>query len=101
MCYIKHSNIIQAGVVSYGVPCAIGYPEVYARVSEFQTWITSKVSGASVGFVTFNSSGSDADSNVVCQQQTSATTAAPPNRAVSSELSVAVILAMFLLQRFM
>lgn len=61
----------------------------------------SQVSGASVGFVTFNSSGSDADSNVVYQQQTSATTAAPQNRAVSSELSVAAILAMFLLQRFM
>ncbi|KAM6951165.1 serine protease 27 [Aplochiton taeniatus] len=29
---------IQAGITSFGVPCALGtFPEVYARVSEFQT----------------------------------------------------------------
>ncbi|CAG07594.1 unnamed protein product, partial [Tetraodon nigroviridis] len=31
---------IQAGITSFGVPCATPeYPEVYARVSEFQQWI--------------------------------------------------------------
>uniref|UniRef100_A0A7N6AT25 Peptidase S1 domain-containing protein n=1 Tax=Anabas testudineus TaxID=64144 RepID=A0A7N6AT25_ANATE len=45
---------IQAGITSFGVPCALaGFPEVYARVSQYETWITNQVGGANVGFVTF------------------------------------------------
>ncbi|KAG7227830.1 hypothetical protein INR49_013624 [Caranx melampygus] len=64
---------IQAGITSFGVPCALaGLPEVYARVSEFQTWITDQVAGSSVGFVTFNSTGANVDSSFQCRANTTA-----------------------------
>ncbi|XP_074519867.1 LOW QUALITY PROTEIN: chymotrypsin-like protease CTRL-1 [Halichoeres trimaculatus] len=67
------SRWIQAGVTSYGVPCALaGFPEVYARVSEFQTWITDNVAGANVSFVTYTSSGTDPDESFVCRSSTPA-----------------------------
>ncbi|XP_072935174.1 chymotrypsin-2-like [Epargyreus clarus] len=31
------------GVVSWGVPCARGYPDVYSRVYAFKDWIQSKI----------------------------------------------------------
>lgn len=70
------SKWIQAGITSFVVPCATGYPDVYTRVSEYQTWILDKVADASVGFVVFN------------------------GKVASSELSLSVIVAVFLLQRF-
>lgn len=58
---------IQAGVTSFGVPCATPeFPEVYARVSEFQQWIADRVAGTSVSFVPFSSSGTDPDNNFNC-----------------------------------
>lgn len=70
------SKWIQAGIASFGIPCAqAGFPEVYARVSEFQTWITNKVAGANVGFVSFNSSGTDTDSSFVCRSTNSGNSA--------------------------
>ncbi|XP_062388550.1 chymotrypsin-like protease CTRL-1 [Sardina pilchardus] len=61
------SQWIQAGLSSFGVPCATGrFPEVFARVSEFQQWITDNVAGTSVGFVRFSSSGTDSDTSFVC-----------------------------------
>lgn len=32
-------NGTQVGIVSFGRPCAIGYPDVYTRVSSFISWI--------------------------------------------------------------
>lgn len=59
---------IQAGITSFGVPCARpGFPEVYARVSEFEQWITDNVAGTNVSFVLFSSSGTDPDSNFTCR----------------------------------
>lgn len=77
---------IQAGITSFGVPCALaGIPEVYSQVSQFQNWIMDQVAGASVGFVTFNSTGTDPDSSFVCRSTDSgnATTADPPSTATS------------------
>lgn len=34
------SNVL-VGVVSWGLPCAIGFPDVYARVSSYVGWIQS------------------------------------------------------------
>ncbi|XP_028821961.1 chymotrypsin-like protease CTRL-1 isoform X2 [Denticeps clupeoides] len=59
---------VQAGVTSYGVPCArANFPDVYTRVSEFQTWITSNTADPSVQFMSFNSSGSSGDGNFTCR----------------------------------
>ncbi|XP_040885431.1 tryptase [Toxotes jaculatrix] len=91
---------IQAGITSFGVPCALAdFPEVYARVSQFQTWITDQVAGARVSFVTFTSSGTDQDSSFVCR--TNAATTAPQNSTAStfaSELAYVAVLGTVLLQ---
>ncbi|KAA8581624.1 hypothetical protein FQN60_003205 [Etheostoma spectabile] len=78
---------IQAGITSFGVPCALaGFPEVYARVSEFQTWIMNQVMGAKVHFVTFRSSGTDQDNSFVCRSSVTgnATTSAPNATSTSA-----------------
>ncbi|XP_034170856.1 chymotrypsin-2-like isoform X2 [Osmia lignaria lignaria] len=33
-------NGVQIGIVSYGHPCALGYPDVHTRVSPYGSWIT-------------------------------------------------------------
>uniref|UniRef100_H2VCD9 Peptidase S1 domain-containing protein n=1 Tax=Takifugu rubripes TaxID=31033 RepID=H2VCD9_TAKRU len=64
---MQHSVWIQAGVAVFGPRCdQPDYPEVYSRVSEFQTWIKDEVAGARVGFKTFASNGTDPDNSFVC-----------------------------------
>lgn len=63
-------------------------PGVYTRVSKYQEWI-SKVTGSSKpGFVTFNSSGVDSDSNYTCatshDKTTSTTTASAQSHLLLS-----------------
>ncbi|KAL0124388.1 hypothetical protein PUN28_006310 [Cardiocondyla obscurior] len=37
------ANGAQIGIVSFGSPCAIGYPDVYTRVSSFVPWINANL----------------------------------------------------------
>ncbi|XP_070779978.1 chymotrypsin-like protease CTRL-1 [Enoplosus armatus] len=53
------SRWVQGGVVSFGRGCAVAdFPGVYARVSQYQSWINSQISSDQPGFVTFEGDGS-------------------------------------------
>lgn len=85
---------LQAGITSFGIPCATGsFPEVYARVSEFQEWITTQVGTTVANFVTHNSTGTDPDSSIVCSNS--------PGDSSKLWLCSPVLLAALLLQHIL
>ncbi|KAM9816977.1 serine protease 48 [Neosynchiropus ocellatus] len=98
----QNSSWIQAGVTSYGIPCALGIPEVYARVSFFQDWITSQVGGANVQFVTFTAGGSALGDDFVCpfvtnQNSTSTNATTPSSPAALTRSSPLLLLVTLIL----
>ncbi|CAL8310404.1 unnamed protein product [Arctogadus glacialis] len=52
MVYKDGPRWVEAGVVSFGIGCALAdTPGVYARVSEYQNWISRQISTSQPGFV--------------------------------------------------
>ncbi|XP_056608844.1 trypsin-2-like [Triplophysa dalaica] len=66
MVYNNGALWIQSGVVNFGKECALpGYPGVYARVSQYQSWINSHINSDQPGFIQVNSTVSNSSSLTV------------------------------------
>uniref|UniRef100_A0AAY5EK67 Peptidase S1 domain-containing protein n=1 Tax=Electrophorus electricus TaxID=8005 RepID=A0AAY5EK67_ELEEL len=91
---VKQGSVwIQAGIVSFGKAqgCAqANDPGAFTRVSEYQNWINQVITSNQPGFVTYTSSGTNADLNVTCSNLPP-TTSVATNLCYMSGLNVSVL----------
>ncbi|XP_037544222.1 serine protease 27-like [Nematolebias whitei] len=64
---------VQSGIVSQNFYW-LHRPTIYTRVSQYQKWISDKVTGMQPGFITFISPGNDVDLNYTCPTSAPSTT---------------------------
>ncbi|XP_038565935.1 transmembrane protease serine 9-like isoform X2 [Micropterus salmoides] len=60
---------IQAGIVSFSSSKGCAQPKIpsgYTRVSQYQSWINSRITSNQPGFITFTSAGTDGDLSISC-----------------------------------
>ncbi|XP_038590730.1 polyserase-2-like [Micropterus salmoides] len=69
---------IQEGIVTLGNDCTgPNFPALFARVSQYQSWINSQITSNQPGFLTFMSNGTDSDLSFTCPVPPPTTTAPP------------------------
>lgn len=64
---------VQSGILGLNF-YYLNRPTVYTRVSQYQKWISNKVTGMKPGFITFISPGNDSDLNYICPTSAPSTT---------------------------
>ncbi|XP_072549128.1 prostasin-like [Salminus brasiliensis] len=88
----QNGRWIQAGIGSFNFECGReNYPDVYTRVSYYQTWITERISNNTPGFVMFNSNGIDGDLSESCDGLPAVITPAPATTTTSAPCKIVCI----------